>query len=101
MQGSPVSAMAPRGRQDSFERPIIARSRPAFNPGRKDTRPMADPLDPRSRNGSRATTPVVGSRAGEPRPWRPRERLAARGIAALADAELLALVIGSGTAGAS
>ena len=51
-------------------------------------------------NGTSAPAP----RAAGPAPsgsLRPRERLAARGPAALADAELLALVVGSGTAGAS
>jgi DNA repair protein RadC len=36
-----------------------------------------------------------------PRTLRPREKLAARGVGALTDAELLALVLGSGTAGRS
>jgi len=45
--------------------------------------------------------PPRGAAAGPPRALRPRERLRARGPAALADAELYALLLGSGTAGRS
>ena len=40
-------------------------------------------------------------RTSPPSPERPRERMAALGIAALTDAELLAVVLGTGTRGAS
>lgn len=47
---------------------------------------------------SSATSPPVPENAGA---LRPREKLRARGSASLSDAELLALVLGSGTAGRS
>ena len=53
-----------------------------------------------STHGTSAPIPRVGGSTPSGS-LRPRERLAARGPAALADAELLALVVGSGTAGAS
>src|SRR6185436_8165813 len=45
--------------------------------------------------------PIAGSDARPPRRLRPREKLVARGVAALSDAELLALLLGSGTPGRS
>src|SRR5207249_7231928 len=65
--------------------------------------PFSRPRRPRtpSRMPSPTGAPVEASRPAPAVPQRPREKLRARGVASLSDAELIALLLGSGTPGRS
>lgn len=62
---------------------------------------MSSPLDTAPEHSSEAPAPRAHPRDATARPLRPREKLRDRGPGALADAELFALLLGSGVAGRS